>query len=76
MAGSAISTRYVGRFRTRVVRDIICSVSLGVGIAYSWWFLVSRPHIARVKEYHSQVRKETIAEAEAWLKETKGSVAE
>ncbi|KAL2914446.1 Cytochrome c oxidase subunit 7A [Polyrhizophydium stewartii] len=58
-----------GRFRGRFMRDIVGSITFGVGIAYAWWFTVSRPKFETWRAHDAKVRAELIAEKEAWLKE-------
>ncbi|KAI8924395.1 hypothetical protein BC831DRAFT_402552 [Entophlyctis helioformis] len=58
-----------GRFRGRIVFDIVASIGLGTVAAYTWWFTVSRPFLANAKAYDAKVKAQAIAETEAWLKE-------
>ncbi|EGF81577.1 hypothetical protein BATDEDRAFT_87683 [Batrachochytrium dendrobatidis JAM81] len=58
-----------GRFRGRIVRDIVVSISIGTVAAYTWWYTVSRPTMSKWKAHDAKVKIENIAERDAWLKE-------
>ncbi|KAJ3180353.1 hypothetical protein HDU85_004058 [Gaertneriomyces sp. JEL0708] len=56
-AASAIAP-ITGRFRHRVIRDIVGSVSLGLGIGYWFWYGVHMRDMKNWKDYDAQVRHE------------------
>ncbi|KAH6567822.1 hypothetical protein BASA50_006043 [Batrachochytrium salamandrivorans] len=58
-----------GRFRGRIVRDIVLSITIGTTIASVWWVTVSRPAFVKWREHDARVKLEYIAEKDAWLKE-------
>ncbi|KAI8819867.1 uncharacterized protein EV422DRAFT_568325 [Fimicolochytrium jonesii] len=55
-----------GRFKKRVVRDLVGSITFGTAAAYYWWNNSHLPKMAEYKAYDSKVRAELIAEHGEW----------
>lgn len=58
-----------GRFRRRIVRDIVGSITVGTLLSSAWFYGYSRPKLARFKAHDAKVREETLAEAQEWFAE-------
>ena len=58
-----------GRFRARVVRDIIGACSLGTVFACAWYYGESRPRFNKYREFNEKYKTESLAEEEKWMKE-------
>ncbi|KAI8904399.1 hypothetical protein EDD86DRAFT_242271 [Gorgonomyces haynaldii] len=58
-----------GRFRRKLLFDIVGSLSLGTVFASYYYYNLSRPVILRAQEHDRQTKEKTLAEAEQWFKE-------
>lgn len=57
-----------GYFRRIALFNIVGSLTLGIGIATWWWYRVHVPEFKEFHDYLEEVRQETKAEYEEWLK--------
>ncbi|TPX64596.1 hypothetical protein SpCBS45565_g05757 [Spizellomyces sp. 'palustris'] len=69
-AASALAP-VTGRFRRRVLRDLVGSITLGTGIAYYWWYsshvpIMQESCAPKYKDYDHKVREEMLKEHGAW----------
>ncbi|KAJ3186339.1 hypothetical protein HDU85_007779 [Gaertneriomyces sp. JEL0708] len=60
-AASAVAPM-TGRFRRKVIRDLVGSVSLGLVFGYTWWYGFHLPKMQHWKAYDQKVREEILAE--------------
>ena len=58
---------YTGRFRNRIVRDVIGAVTLGTAVSWTWWNTVHVPSINKWRAHDAQVKKELDAEYQTYL---------
>ena len=70
-AASAIAP-ISGRFRRKVLFDIVGSLSLGTAAAYTFWYYHHVPKMAEYKAYDEKVRAEIQAEYGEWAKNREG----
>ncbi|KAJ3103016.1 hypothetical protein HDU97_010454 [Phlyctochytrium planicorne] len=56
----------VGRFRSRVIRDLVGSITLGVGLGYTYWLGFHEPAVQQWKAYDAQVAAEIKPIHDAW----------
>ncbi|KAJ3053729.1 hypothetical protein HK097_003537 [Rhizophlyctis rosea] len=70
-AASAVAP-IAGRFRRRVLFDIVGSLSLGTAAAYYFWYSHHVPKMAAYKAYDEKVRAEIQAEYGEWAKNREG----
>ncbi|KAI8841292.1 hypothetical protein BC829DRAFT_371132 [Chytridium lagenaria] len=56
----------VGRFRNRVLRDLVLSISAGIGLGYGYWHFAHEPAFAQWKKYDAQVAAEIKPIHDAW----------
>jgi hypothetical protein len=58
-----------GRFRRRIYRDLVGSLSLGTGLAFAWWYGYSRAKFTEYRNFNEANKKKMIAEEEQWMTE-------
>ena len=58
-----------GRFRRRVFRDVVGSLTVGVAGAYYFWYFHPIPSMEKWRAYDAAVATESKAEVSLWLKE-------
>ena len=56
----------VGRFRRRVIRDVVGSVSLGTVLAIGFWNFVHIPEFKEYDNYFQKVQAEIKGKEDAW----------
>ena len=66
MVASAIAP-ITGRFRTRLTRDLVGSISLGTVMAYYYWHKVHVPSMAKFRAHDAAVKVQVDAENAAFL---------
>ncbi|RKO89591.1 hypothetical protein BDK51DRAFT_17858 [Blyttiomyces helicus] len=57
----------VGRFRNRIIRDIVVSTSIGVAMAYTWWEGAHLPAAREWAAWDAEVKKESDRINREWL---------
>ncbi len=66
MVASAIAP-ITGRFRTRLVRDLVGSLTLGTAAAYYYWHNIHIPSMAKFRAHDAAVKIQVDAENAAFL---------
>ncbi|KAJ3104670.1 hypothetical protein HDU96_008851 [Phlyctochytrium bullatum] len=56
----------VGRFRSRVIRDLVGSITLGIGFGYTFWIFYHEPSFKQWKKYDAEVAAEIKPIHDAW----------
>ncbi|KAI8801939.1 hypothetical protein BJ742DRAFT_835030, partial [Cladochytrium replicatum] len=56
----------VGRFRNRIYRDLVGSITAGSLLGAYWWYGMHEPAFAKYKVYIDKVHNEIEAEHDAW----------
>ncbi|KAI9101937.1 hypothetical protein DFS34DRAFT_612048 [Phlyctochytrium arcticum] len=64
-AASAVAP-ITGRFRNRIIRDLVLSITVGTIAATYWWKTSHVPKMEMYKSYDKRVREELIKEHGAW----------
>ncbi|KAI8896835.1 hypothetical protein BC833DRAFT_596038 [Globomyces pollinis-pini] len=59
-----------GRFKRRVVFDLVGSVTIGTGLAYLFWYSHVVPKFEGWRKFDAEVKAKAIAEEAEWMKET------
>ncbi|KAJ3039180.1 hypothetical protein HDV00_012503 [Rhizophlyctis rosea] len=57
-AASALAP-ITGRFRKRLLFDLVGSLTLGTGLAYAYWYKMHLPQMAMYKAYDAKCREES-----------------
>ncbi|KAJ3296086.1 hypothetical protein HK104_001982 [Borealophlyctis nickersoniae] len=65
-----------GRFRRRVIRDIVGSVTLGTVWAFSFWEFHHKPKFEMYREFFEKERLEAEADYKRWLEAPLQAAAE
>ena len=59
-----------GRFRGRLVRDIVGALTLGTAISSWYYFGYCKPSLDKMRAYNEQCRQDIINDTEKWFKES------
>ena len=58
-----------GRFKRGLYRDLVGSVTAGVGLGYWFWYSHAVPKSEKFKAFNEQNKQRILAEEQEWMKD-------